>query len=295
MNKVLIYGGLGNQMFQYAFTLALNEKKIKTTIAVSTFFYNYFHNGFNLGKAFRLKLPFYQAVLVNILFNGGFLYKNKVSNEILRRLLVWYNEKMFRRFHEEREFEYNEEVFSQRSSLLIGTWQVEAYFKAYESEIRKAFQFKEPKDEKNKALIKDITNGQSVSIHVRRGDYLNSDWSKTHAVIQGTTYYENALAYLESNVSDAKYFVFSDDIQWVKDNLKLQNATYVDHNTGENSYLDMYLMSLCRHNIIANSTFSWWGAWLNSNPDKIVIMPEKWLNTNSCQGIFPEQWVKMSI
>ena len=84
-------------------------------------------------------------------------------------------------------------------------------------------------------------------------------------------------------------------MDWVKDNIQIQNCTYVDHNKGKNSYLDMYLMSLCKHNIISNSTFSWWGAWLNRNTSKIVVMPDRWLQNDSAQGIFPSEWVKLEV
>ena len=172
---------------------------------------------------------------------------------------------------------------------------MESYFKDIEDLIRQEFIFKIPGDNKNRAIIEKINSCKSVSIHVRRGDYLNNHWEKILGVIKGTTYYLNALDYINKQVKNPHYFIFSDDILWAKENLKLPNCTYLDQNKGRKSYIDMYLMTLCKHNIIANSTFSWWGAWLNKNEDKIVIIPARWINGDSCEGIFPHEWVKIEI
>jgi hypothetical protein len=104
-------------------------------------------------------------------------------------------------------------------------------------------------------------------------------------------YYQKSINLINSRVKDPKYYVFSDDMDWVKKNLIIKNAVYVEGNKGG---VDLQLMSLCKHNIIANSTFSWWGAWLNNNPEKIVISPKKWFNDmNMKNDIIPEDWIKI--
>lgn len=295
MNRVAIYGGLGNQMFQYAFCVALNHKGTKSRILFSNFLYYNHHSGFNLCKAFKIRLSFPLNLLNYFLLNGDFLFKNRIATFFLRRLIQGYQRKWYNTYKEKKEFEYDSDVFNQQSKLFIGIWQVEEYFKDINDLVRQEFVFKEPKDNTNREIIGKINNCNSVSIHIRRGDYLNNDWEKILGVIKGTTYYTNSIDYIANKVRNPHYFIFSDDIQWAKDNLKLTNCTYVDHNKGRDSYIDMYLMSLCKHNIIANSTFSWWGAWLNKNPDKIIIMPERWINRENCEGIFPHQWVKMEV
>lgn len=295
MNRVSIYGGLGNQMFQYALCVALNHKGKKTRILFSNFLYYNHHSGFNLCQAFNIRLPFPLKVLNYFLLNGEFLYKNRIAAFFLRRLIQAYQRKRYNIYKEKKEFEYDIDVFNQQSKYFIGIWQVEEYFKDINDLVRREFVFKAPKDNENREIIGKINNCNSVSIHIRRGDYLNSDWEKILGVIKGTTYYTNSINYIGKKVRNPHYFIFSDDIQWAKDNLKLTNCTYVDHNKGRDSYIDMYLMSLCKHNIIANSTFSWWGAWLNKNQDKIIIMPERWINRENCEGIFPHQWVKMEV
>lgn len=293
MNKVAIYGGLGNQMFQYALCVALNQKGIKSRISFSNFLYSFPHDGFNLCKAFKIKLQFPLNLLNFFLLNFEFIYKNRFANFFLRRLIHKYHDNQREIYKEKIEFELDENVFNQRSSLLVGIWQVEAYFKDIKDLILQEFVFRIPEDKKNKGLIEKIKQSDSVSIHIRRGDYLNDHWQKILGVIKGTTYYENAIDHINKKINNPFYFVFSDDSNWVKENLKLGNCIYVDHNTGKNSYIDMYLMSLCKHNIIANSTFSWWAAWLNKNGNKIVLMPEHWINGKSCEGIFPISWIKI--
>jgi hypothetical protein len=295
MNKVSVYGGLGNQMFQYALSVALNQKGNKTRISFSNFLYEKYHNGFDLGRAFNLKLPLHLKVLNFILLNGKLLYKNKVANRLIARYVRNDQNKNYVVYREKNEFVYDENIFKQQSSLLIGTWQVESYFKDIKSILQKEFRFKIPKDKKNKQLFHEIRNSNSVSIHIRRGDYFTQRWESILAVIKDSAYYTKAIDFIEKKIESPRYFIFSDDVQWAKENLRLLNATYIDHNRGRNSYIDMYLMSNCKHNIIANSTFSWWAAWLNSNEKKIVVMPGKWIHDCGSPGIFPCDWVKIEV
>ena len=123
-----------------------------------------------------------------------------------------------------------------------------------------------------------------MSLHIRRGDYLNI---KGKDISLSLDYHKGAIAYIMEHVQDPIFFIFSDDPLWVRDNLKVENATYVDWNSGKDSWQDMCLMSCCKHNIIANSSFSWWGAWLNANSEKIVISP-KWGG-----NIIPDEWIQI--
>jgi hypothetical protein len=295
MNKIAIYGGLGNQMFQYALFLSFKNRGKKVGLSLSDFFYQHHHNGFNLHIAFDLPLSITAQLTGDILKNGEFIYKNRIATGFLRRIIPIYKEVRYAEYREKKEFVYDEDLFSQQSKLLIGTWQSEDYFKDIRDIVYNAFTFRAPTDAKNLQLAEKISHCNAVSVHIRRGDYQGTSWEKSHHVIRDTTYYKNALAYLGNKIENPQYFIFSDNIQWAKDNLNLPDCTYIYHNKGKNSYLDMYLMSLCKHNIIANSTFSWWSAWLNRNKEKIVIMPERWLNNIDCPGIFPKQWVKLPV
>ena len=292
MNKVAIYGGLGNQMFQYALCVALNHRGKKSRISFSSYLISYHHDGFNLCNAFKIRLRFPYYFLNTFLIHGTFLYKNRYIGFFLKRLIPGVHRKS-NKYLEKKEFEFDADVFNQTDCTFVGIWQVEEYFIDIREQIIKEFEFRVPEDHSNKELINRITQTESVSIHIRRGDYLSDRWKNILGVINGNKYYLTAIDYISSKVMDPCYFVFSDDIGWAKDNLELKNCIFIDHNKRGNSYIDMYLMSLCKHNIIANSTFSWWAAWLNKNDEKIVVMPDRWLVGENCKGIFPSQWTKI--
>ena len=145
-------------------------------------------------------------------------------------------------------------------------------------------------------MLKQIeVDDQAVSIHIRRGDYLlPRHWANTGSVCQ-LPYYKNAIAEMENRITGPSYYVFSDDISWVKENIPLKKAVYVTWNKGEDSWQDMMLMSHCRHHIICNSTFSWWGAWLNPRKEKIVIAPCRWFQHKETPDMYPKEWIKVPI
>jgi hypothetical protein len=294
MNRVLIYGGLGNQMFQYAFCKALNLRGHESKILFTNFFYHRHHNGFDLCSAFKLKLDFPSKLYKALLDNGQMLYNNKKSKYLLEEIITRYHKKKYKLYQEKEEFFFDENVFHQTSSFMVGTWQSEKYFADIKEFIKEDFIFIPPKDKKNKELSKEILDCNSVSIHVRRGDYLDPRWAASHQVINDKTYYSNAINYVNNKIKNPRFYIFSDDISWVVQNLSVPNSVIISHNKGKNSYFDMYLMSLCKHNIISNSTFSWWGAWLNNNETKIVTIPYRWLNTKDCKELYPANWIKIN-
>ena len=295
MNKVSMYGGLGNQMFQYAFFTALNAQGNKNRLSFSGYLYYKHHSGFDLCRAFKIAMPLHLKLLNFFLNYGGVVYKNKAGAFFFRKLVTWYHQKKYFIYSEKEEFEFDTNVFKQQNVFFKGTWQSALYFKDIAETIMQKFVFNVPEDDANKKIIEQIINCNAVSIHIRRGDYFSENWYSSHNVIKSTDYYTKAIHLIESKINNPYYFVFSDDIEWVKENLKLINCTYINNNKDKKSYADMYLMSLCKHNIIANSTFSWWGAWLNRNENKIVVMPEKWLNTKDCNQIFPDKWIKLKV
>ena len=295
VNKVCIYGGLGNQMFQYAFCAALQKRGVEARISFVRYFYDRHHQGFDLWKAFHLPLPPLQKALCELMTKMELLYRNRLCEWLLRVVVPRLEICGYSMYRERNEFSYDPSVFERTGSLMEGTWQAESYFDECSDDLRNAFRFKLPRDPDlgNLAIRMQTTN--SISIHIRRGDYYSKAHLKTHSVLSSHVYYENALEYIRERVTDPKIFIFSDDIPWVKKHFPLKNITYVENNQGERSYIDMYLMSICKHNIIANSTFSWWGAWLNVNPDKIVVMPEVWLNGKECPGIYSRDWIRLPV
>jgi hypothetical protein len=294
MNKVAVYGGLGNQMFQYAFYIALKCSGQKARLSFNGYFYYRHHNGFDLARAFKLQLPPFQQFLAWLLEQGSFLYSNKLVRVIVGKFLA-FRERTQLIYKEKNEFTIDKEVVKQHNVAFYGTWLHQDYFSAHAEEIKKQFEFKKPKDELNKAIAQKIAATLSVSIHIRRGDYVTNKSAAKNFVIKDATYYNNAVAYLNTKISNATYFIFSDDMQWARENLTMPNCVFVDINSGKYSFYDMYLISICKHNIIANSTFSWWGAWLNNNKSKIVIVPEVWMHEIECPGMYPNEWIKIPV
>ncbi|HEY3371201.1 MAG TPA: alpha-1,2-fucosyltransferase [Prolixibacteraceae bacterium] len=290
-NKISIYGGLGNQMFQYALYLFLTNNGIKSSISFSNFLIQNHHNGFDLPRAFKIQLTIKNRILFYLLEHVNPLIRNKYVNFFLRKTIPKIQKYKLSIYKEKKEFLMDKDILNVKSSFLIGTWQSYWYLNGIRDIILKEFTFIKPNDNNNRAIIDSIQNTNSVSIHVRKGDYLNKRWNATHHVIQKADYYFRAIQYINSQVAQPFFFIFSDDINWTKEALNgIPNATYISHNTNKKNYIDMYLMSICKHNIIANSTFSWWGAWLNQNKDKIVIAPNIWINGVECSEIIPPDW-----
>jgi hypothetical protein len=180
------------------------------------------------------------------------------------------------------------------NTYLDGFWQSEKYFADIRKTLLKEFSFKTKPSTTNAKILKAINNCESVSLHVRRLDYVTNKSTQAIHGFVSLEYYKRAIARMSATVDKPHFFVFSDEPAWAKENLKIDSpVTYVDHN--KKGFEDMRLMRACKHNIVANSSFSWWGAWLNDNPGKIIIGPEKWFNDISMNAsdIIPSGWVKL--
>lgn len=287
---IKVMGGLGNQMFQYSFYKQLKSQIKDAKLDLSVFENCNLHNGYELNKIFNVDEDIASKDEIMKLSED---YSN---NQIFRRI----KRKFFgikRTHYVQRDFGYNKLDFigNMNDLYLEGYWQSEKYFSDVKDVIVKEFTFKNKLTNKNKEIVKLIKDSNSISVHIRRGDYIfNPEASKIYSGICNLEYYKNALDIIKNNVSKPQFLVFSDDMDWVKNNLSLESCVYVDWNKNQESYIDMQLMSLCKHNIIANSTFSWWGAWLNSNENKIVIAPKKWFNTNAnTTDLIPESWKRI--
>ena len=266
---VRLIGGLGNQLFQYAMARHLAEiNKVNLKLDLSKFetyeLHQYSLSHFNINESIALESDLHAV-------------------------------KEFK----ERHFHFDANFKSLGDSLLLqGYWQSEKYFIDILPIIKNELRVKTSISDKGNELSMLIRASNSVSLHIRRCDYKVGSYSDQILDAMSMDYYFRAIKKLCEKEENLKIFVFSDDPQWVKDNLKLEySVVYVGHNTAETNYEDLYLMSLCRHNIIANSSFSWWGAWLNDNPDKKVYVPKRWFNSNvrniDEKDIIPESWVKV--
>lgn len=171
------------------------------------------------------------------------------------------------------------------------------YFDQIRDVLIKEFTVKSELSRKTREMCEAINSCESVSIHVRRGDYAaNPSTTKFHGLV-GVEYYSRAFKYIESNVSNPFYFLFSDDLEWARNNIISERPiTFVDHVGPETSYEDMHMMKNCKHNIVANSGFSYWGAWLNENSRKTVVAPKKWIANDDVNELFdliPKEWIRL--
>lgn len=292
---IRISGGLGNQMFQYALGRSISKKnntilKLDTNPLLNSirlFSLSYFDTKGEISNEEDIA-----SIGVPKIYDKSFF--GKAKRKIFR--IVEQSKPVYKKkFILEPQFAFCSDILKTKNNCyLSGDWQSEKYFEDIKDIIKKDFTLKNKISETTNDFIGKIEHTASISIHIRRGDYVKN--SKTNS-FHGTcpiTYYEQAIKIIEEKISNPEFFIFSDDIDWVKANLKIKYPiTYVSGNNIPD-YEELILMSHCKHNIIANSTFSWWGAWLNSNPNKIVIAPEKWFNSDTdTRDLIPEGWIKI--
>jgi hypothetical protein len=288
-----ILGGIGNQMFQYAAgrSLAIHLNDCYK-LDITDFDRYELHHGYELKRVFEVPV---EASSPNELQSVMGLRRFYVARKILQRRQFSFFRG--RKFVVEPHFNFWPNFFSLNSACYLhGYWQSEKYFKSIEKVIRNDFSFKNKLTGKNLLIANNIGITNSVSLHVRRGDYITDANANSIMNVCDISYYERSISYMTGKVSKPVFYVFSDDIDWVKRSIHIDYpSVYIDYNKGVNSYIDMQLMSLCKHHIIANSSFSWWGAWLNPNPKKIVLAPEKWfsINTFDTLDLLPLGWIKI--
>ena len=295
-------------MFCYAFALALQNAGHEVFVDTSLYKHklirggiNFCHNGLETEHLFGLKLAEASDTDVRRLSTSAEGLLNRIRRKYFTK----------KTHYIDTVFSYTPEIFQDaQERYLEGFWQTEKYFLPIEKDIRRLFTFRPPLSEQSAALKTEIHSYKDkgedfscVSIHVRRGDYLATQ--SLHVCTE--TYYNNAIVYVQKKCPQAVFYVFSDDMDWCRKNLDFCGAKtiFVDWNLGADSWQDMALMSLCRFNIIPNSSFSWWAAWLNDNPDKLIIAPSVWNRREleykdsyykyDYSDIVPESWIRLPI
>lgn len=287
-----VIGGLGNQMFQYAVGRGLSlAHGVSMCLDIGDFSQHTIHQGFELERLFSL--PVTQAAPDDLHRVLGWQ-----SSRLALRLLARPEARFLRsnRLIIEPHFQYFSGIKQVPSSCYLkGYWQSERYFYDVADAIRADFTFCLPMSYENRQFAEAIDAVNAVSLHVRRGDYLSNPYTLSVHGMCSLEYYVNAIRYIVEKVPDPVFFVFSDDLNWVKDALRIEYPChFVDHNQGNESYNDMRLMSLCSHHVIANSSFSWWGAWLNPSDSKIVVAPAQWFaKPVDVTDLLPEGWVRI--
>jgi len=269
MIVVQLKGGLGNQMFQYAFSknYALRGHKVYLDL----FAYRFPSKTgrpvkYELASLFNVKTPELPEWSYQYLYSGNLAWRalRKVNAMRMRRLM-------------ETDLRYDETYLHHTGNVWFsGYFQNENYFKNIAEDVRRDFTYSRPVPAKLQKVHEDILNCESVSIHVRRGDFLTTG-KNTHGVLP-LSYYRDAIAFIQARVRSPKYFVFTDDADWVRGafSVLLEDYVLVEHPSHSDSLVDIFLMTRCKHNVTANSSFSWWGAWLNDNPNKLIVAPKQW-------------------
>ncbi|MDA3929917.1 MAG: alpha-1,2-fucosyltransferase [Prolixibacteraceae bacterium] len=290
-----ILGGLGNQLFEYAHARALSIRLDQELYFDLSFFDSYHRN-----DVYRLD-KFNTSVKVANFKDIQRLKQKIIKPDILRRGLKKLGASGY--YSKSNHFENNWidrpdiKLLEKKDSIYIsGYFANQKYFIEIENIIRHEITLKEPLNSENEKVLTQIKNSNSVSIHIRRGDYVNNHYFAELPL----DYYYRAIDYLESYSPNSTYFIFSDDMPWVKENFKLQaKIIYVDINDSLTDYMELILMASCQHNIIANSTFSWWAGWINNNINKVVIAPNVWFGNSLAQEkyknghLVPNSWIKI--
>jgi hypothetical protein len=294
MVTVILRGGLGNQMFQYAAGLNLALKNNQQLILDTTYlhdrlprpgitFRDYDLDVFSIRPVFtklsrlsdNLPIPGFWTAIDLVVAKGKSLLG-------LAEFITESNAELFFK------------NFIKNDAVIWGFLQGEKYFRENQVAVQNAFRFKNPPVGDAAALAEIIKKENSVSLHVRRGDYLLPKYKKLYGETD-VSYYNRAVAYMAGRVKNPHFFIFSDDIAWCREYIKPPfTTTYLDDSSrGPKASFHMELMSLCKHNIIANSSFSWWGAWLNRNPGKMVIAPKRWTLDSRENDAVSLYWIRL--
>jgi len=283
MTTIKIKGGLGNQLFQYAFGRYISVKRggelildADAVVAKGDTYRQYSLNHFNI----KARIATFEEVK-----------RYKCFSEIISKIFKGFKAKVFRI----QNIGWNPRILNSTQKYFDGYWQSCKYADPIRDELLGELMLKKPMSNISLDVLGKINNVNAVSLHIRRGDYVtNTKTSKIHNICD-LEYYSKAIKNIAEKVDNPTFFIFSDDIEWVKENLKTGYPFFFVSKPGMKDYEELILMSKCKNNIIANSSFSWWGAWLNNNPEKIVITPKKWNNkyVKEYKDLSPESWIKI--
>ena len=290
MDVIIISNGLGNQLSQFAFFL--NKKRLGKSTAFLPFCYD--HNGFELEYIFGIGgSRCLRSKVLYLIFRLMITERFGPLGSLLKKMLLQLGVRIV---NENFDYSFKEKYLNPSKGLTFyyGGWHCPYYFIDVDLDIKRILKFPVPTDLLNLEYEFNIKNSNSVSLHVRRGDYLSDSNKNLFGDICTDAYFVNAISYIEKHVVKPHFFVFSNDLDWAKQNIRAKNITFISGNSGFQSWKDMYLMSLCRHNIIANSTFSWWGAWLNQNHDCIIVCPDRFTATETETEVYPRSWVRIN-
>jgi hypothetical protein len=278
-------GGLGNQMFQYA-----TARRLALRYRCPLVLDHYWFDHPRIGETARpLELTRYPVEM-----RLASPLEMRMWSPIRSRWGRYFSPLMPMKVLREHGYGVNRSVLSaQSNSYLLGFWQSESYFADIRKQLLLELTPKIPPSPLDQVVIAHMRRISSISVHVRRGDYVTLESASKYHGLCTLEYYSKAIEYIGQRVEEPYLFVFSDDPEWARNNLQFQFPTeYVDHNSSDTAFQDLRLMSHCKHHIIANSSFSWWGAWLSDSPNQVVVAPAKWYNSSRpTPDLLPAHWV----
>lgn len=298
MIAVQLSGGLGNQMFEYALYLKL--RSLGKEVKVDDFtcygegqrkkqlgvFGIHAADDEEVGAKGQRDLLTYDRLTGEeyiALTDSDLGLASKIRRKLSGRRDLSYREK---------SANFDPEILAREPALLLGCFQTEKYFDDIKDQVREAFRFRNfVPSEQTKRYDQQIQDSLAVSVHIRRGDYLDPKYKSLYEGSCDEAYYERAIRKMKELFPKAEFYFFSNDTEWVKEIYNGPDCAVVEGNDEDAGFADLYLMSRCRHHIIANSSFSWWGAWLNDSPEKKVIAPKKWLNGRACSDIYTKKMI----
>lgn len=286
---VKLQGGLGNQLFQYSLgkSLEVSEKR-KVYFDVSSFN----HSSNQTSRDFVLEKLGLKVDLIPKKVASIITFLKKVSF----KFNITFKSNFFSFLHSENSFQYIPIVVKKKLIIFDGYWQSPKYFESISNDLTKSFYSLDRISNSGQNLIANLKSKSTVAIHIRRGDYISNKETYDFHGICDLEYYYSAIDFIESKYYVDTYIIFTDDIEWVQNNFSIGNRIFIyGCNYAENDIDELLMMASVSHNIIANSTFSWWSAYINPNPEKIVIAPKKWFNDLSInvEDLFPTNWVRL--
>lgn len=291
---VFLIGGLGNQMFQYAFGKIIARKtNMELKLDISAYKHYKLHDGFVLNKYFKNQTFLIADNKTIIKIGGIFAFLN---NSLIDKFLGFYwKYSLDHKIIYEPNFNYWHNIFQiTDSKYLKGYWQSFKYFNDNEEFVKSLFEFPREFEEKFLGFLSKLKSFNTIAVHVRRGDFSENDF---HELLP-LEYYSNAFQYAHDHVSNPLFIIFSNDIEWCKINIFHKNSRFIfiDKSRTQSAFEDLFLMTKCDNHIISNSTFSWWGAWLATGENGLVIAPKKWFNKTlniSTSDLIPDSWIKI--
>lgn len=291
MIRVKLSGGLGNQMFQYAFGLKMSIIAAKE-LELDLSFYEIKHDAHTTPRHYQLgKFALKDKIKIR---QKSFFEKQFIAK--LRQCLNSFFPTLFYAELDEKNFSYDETNLDYRGNCIYsGYWQSHKYFDDILVNLQKDFSLVNKLSEKNEEYLSRIKSTNSAALHIRRGDYVTNLMASEFHGLCTPDYYKNALEKVEKSISNPEFFVFTDDPEWVRENFKIKHKMHLIVGNDDNAEIDVFLFSQCKAHIIANSSFSWWGAYLAGSLSKCVIRPSRWFIKGDIDtsDLCPESWISI--